>query len=175
VESLRDGHDRPCGDATHAWQGPVGEALTFSWARPETIGGLRLIFDSDLGRPKRMPCSYPRQANGVSVPEQMIRNYRVEAQDGDGRWQVVARETDNSQRLVRLPLGLTAKAIRLVPETTWGAKEARIFSVDVLREKPQRVGAVPDGEPWPAVVARTPAEDLRPPAKPAEPRGRHSA
>jgi hypothetical protein len=88
---------------------------------------------------------------------------------------VVARETDNSQRLVRLPLGLTAKAIRLVPETTWGAKEARIFSVDVLREKPQRVGAVPDGEPWPAVVARTPAEDLRPPAKPAEPRGRHSA
>jgi hypothetical protein len=40
---------------------------------------------------------------------------------------------------------------------------ARIFSIDVLREKPARIGAVPEGEPWPVVVARTPAEDLRKP------------
>jgi len=163
LDAVRDGHDRAKGKDSHAWEGPVGEGVTFSWKQPEQIGGLRLVFDSDLGRVKRMPCSYPRRANLVAPPPQLIRQYRVEAQDGDGRWQVVARETDNHQRLVRLPLGLTARALRVIPEATWGAEAARIFSIDVLREQPARLGAVPEGEPWPAIVALTPAEDLRKP------------
>jgi hypothetical protein len=36
-------------------------------------------------------------------------------------------------------------------------------TIDVLREQPARLGAVPGGEPWPAVVARTPSADLRKP------------
>jgi hypothetical protein len=160
LEAVRDGHDRAQGKVAHAWEGPLGEGPVFTWNQPEAIGGLRLVFDSDLGRMKRMPCSYPRRANLASLPLQLIRQYRVEAQDADGRWRVVARETENHQRLVRLPLGLTARALRVIPEATWGAEVARIFSIDVLREKPARIGAVPEGEPWPVVVARTPAENL---------------
>lgn len=160
IEAVRDGHDRAKGTIAHAWQGAPGEALTFSWSQPEAIGGLRLIFDSDLSRVKRMPCSYPRRAHPATLPPQLIRQFRVEAQDSAGTWQVVAQETDNHRRLVRLPLGLTAKALRIVPEATWGADVARIFSIDVLREKPARLGAVPEGEPWLTVVARTPAADL---------------
>lgn len=165
LELVRDGHDRPRGSSTHVWTGPVGEGIEFRWSRPEMIGGLRLVLDSDLSRRRRMPCSYPLRAKPVSVPPEMLRQYRVEAQGNDGRWQVVARETDNCQRLVRLPLGITAGALRVTPESTWGATEARIFSVDVLREKPARIGSVPEGEPWPVIVARTPQED---PCKPED-------
>jgi hypothetical protein len=163
LEALRDGHDRAQGEVAHAWEGALGEALTFAWTQPEAIGGLRLVFDSDLSKVKRMPCSYPRRADLATLPPQLIRRFRVEAQDSNGTWQVVAHETDNHQRLVRLPLGVTAQALRIVPEATWGADAARIFSVDILRDKPARLGAVPEGEPWPAVVARTSTEDLRKP------------
>jgi hypothetical protein len=163
VEAVRDGHDRAQGEVAHAWQGALGEALTFSWNQPEAIGGLRLIFDSDLSRIKRMPCSYPRRADLATLPPLLIRQFRVEAQDATGAWQVVAHETDNHLRLVRLPLGVTAKALRIVPEATWGADAARIFSIDVLCEQPAPIGNVPEGERWAEVVARTPAADLRKP------------
>jgi hypothetical protein len=163
LEHLRDGHDRPRDDVTHAWQGELGSAITFRWARTEAIGGLRLVFDSDLSLHKRMPCSYPLKANRVGVPATMIRKYRVEAQGRDGRWRVVCREQDNYQRLVRVPLGVNAKALRVVPEETWGASEARIFSIDVVRRKPTPIGIIVPGKPWPEVVAQVPAKDLRPP------------
>ena len=63
---------------------------------------------------------------------------------------------------MRLPLGVRARALRVIPEATWGAEAARIFSIDVLREVPVRIGSVPEGERWAQVVARTPEIDLRP-------------
>jgi len=161
-DALRDGHDRALGKISHAWEGPAGEGITFTWPQAEEIGGLRLVFDSDLSRVKRMPCSYPRRADLVAPPPQLIRNYRVEAQEPDGKWRMVAHETDNHQRLVRLPLGVRTRALRVIPEATWGADAARIFSIDVLRERPLRIGAVPEGERWTDVVARTPGIDLLP-------------
>lgn len=161
-DALRDGHDRALGKITHAWEGPVGEGITFSWPQDHEIGGLRLVFDSDLNRVKRMPCSYPRRADLVGPPPQLIRNYRVEAQASDGTWRAVAHETDNHQRLVRLPLGVRTRSLRIIPEETWGAEAARIFSIDVLQEVPVRIGCVPEGERWTQVVARTPEIDLRP-------------
>lgn len=161
-EALRDGHDRALGKVAHAWEGPVGEGITFTWPQAEEIGGLRLVFDSDLSRVKRMPCSYPRRADLVAPPPQLIRNYRVDALDSDGTWLAVAHETDNHQRLVRLPLGVRTRALRVIPEATWGAEAARIFSIDVLREQPVRIGSVPEGERWAEAVARTPEIDLLP-------------
>jgi len=162
-DALRDGHDRALGKVAHAWEGPAGEGITFTWPQAEEIGGLRLVFDSDLSRVKRMPCSYPRRTDLVGPPPQLVRHYRVDAQDADGTWRAIAHETDNHQRLVRLPLGVRTRALRVIPEATWGADAARIFSIDVLRERPPHIGAVPEGEPWPAVVARTPEKDLRKP------------
>jgi len=158
AEQLRDGHDRQ-----HVWQAEPGAMITFRWPQAEKIGGLRLVFDSDLSLMKRMPCSFPLKARRAGVPATMIRRYRVDAQQADGRWRTVHRETNNYQRLVRLPLGVAAKALRVVPEETWGAPDARIFSIDVLRRRPAPIGIVPPGKPWPAVVAQVPAADLRPP------------
>ena len=57
---------------------------------------------------------------------------------------------------------MRARALRVIPEATWGAEAARIFSIDVLREQPVRIGSVPEGERWAEVVARTPEIDLLP-------------
>ena len=108
----------------------------------------------------------------------------MEAQGQDGTWKAIYREENNYQRLVRLPLGVEAKALRVIPEEIWGAAgsvsesatkdaakrgveaervtEMRVFSVDVLAAKPESIG-VEEGEPWLEVVARVPAKDLAPP------------
>ena len=40
-----------------------------------------------------------------------------------GNWTTVAEVLDNHQRLVKLDLDVTTSAIRLIPETTWGAEK----------------------------------------------------
>jgi hypothetical protein len=163
VDKLRDGHDRPQAGDAHAWTGKCGQSIELTWERAANLGGLRLVLDSNLNHMKRMPCSFPLKGNRCEVPASMLRTFRVEAQSASGEWSVIHREENNYQRLLRLPLQATAKAIRLVPEQTWGAAELRIFSLDVLERSPQRVGVAPEGEPWPQAVARIPAQDLRPP------------
>ena len=44
---------------------------------------------------------------------------------------MAARVAQNHQRLVRVPLAGRARAVRLVPEATWGAPEAHVFAFDV--------------------------------------------
>ena len=157
VAKLRDGHDRPREGDAHAWEGRLGDAVTMQWGEAVGIGGLRIVFDSDLNQHKRMPCSVPLKGNRCAVPASMVRSFRVEAQQEDGSWQVVHQEDENYQRLVRLPLDVKARAIRVIPEQTWGDQSARIFSLDVLETRPQRIGEVAAGERWADVVARTPA------------------
>jgi hypothetical protein len=163
VEHLRDGYDRPCEKRAHAWHAKAGEAATFEWSQEVAIGGLRLVFDSDLNQPKRMPCSVPLQGNRCGVPAGMVKSFRVETLHADGTWATVYREPGNYQRLVRVPLGVKAAALRLVPEETWGAAEARIFSVDVLAGVPAVVGKVGEGPAWPEVVTRVNKQDLAEP------------
>jgi hypothetical protein len=162
--ALRDGHDRTIGEVAHAWTGALESAIELSWDAPVQVGGLRLVFDSNLNHNKRMPCSYPLKKNHQGVPECMVREYRVEALR-DGRWEVIAREENNYQRLVRLPLNVKTAGLRIVPEETWGGEveEARIFSVDVLQGVPEPIGAVPEGMAWPERVKQIPPADLAEP------------
>ena len=137
-----------------------------TWHEPVMVGGLRLVFDSDLNQHKRMPCCVPLKGNRGGVPASMVRQYRVQMRQADGSWKTIAREENNYQRLVRLPLDVRTSAVRIVPEATWaaqGERQARIFSIDVLADVPQPLGAVEDGPAWPDVVARVPARDLAAP------------
>jgi hypothetical protein len=122
-----------------------------------------VVFDSDLNQHKRMPCSVPLKGNGSGVPASMVRQYRVEARNSDGTWTTVFRDEQNYQRLVRVPLNVRTSAIRLVPEQTWGASEARIFSVDLLEQVPTPVSHVAEGKPWLERVAQIPPKDLAEP------------
>lgn len=163
VEKLRDGHDRSDGTDTHAWDAHPGDAVTFAWKGSTHIGGLRLVFDSDLNNDKRMPCSIPLKANRCGVPASMVRTFRVDVQNAEGIWRTVYRQECNYQRLVRVPLDVDASGVRIVPEETWGNPTARVFSIDVLEQTPASIGEVADGETWSAVVAKIAKSDLAEP------------
>jgi hypothetical protein len=131
-EPLRNGLDRPIGGEDNGWAVAPGGWVEYHWEQSQPLTLARIVFDSDLNRTlKNMPCSFPLHAPLRSTPATMTRAFRLEALDTDGQWRVVAHVEDNHQRLVRLPLEVTTRAIRLVPETTWGAERAHLYAFDV--------------------------------------------
>jgi hypothetical protein len=139
-EPLRNGHDRPIGREGNGWTGPPGTSVEYSWESSRRLSEMRFVFDSDLERDSRqddpnphrnMRCCYRLYDRHFTVPAGLIRAFRIEAQQADGEWRTVAREENNCQRLVRIRLPLETRAVRFVPEATWGAPEAHVFSWDV--------------------------------------------
>ncbi len=137
-EPLRNGVDRPADGQDNAWVAAPGAAVTYELAAAGELREARLVFDSDLNRSKGhgcgsagMRCRYPLEFEENQPPQTLVRAFRVEVRDAAGKWSVVHREDENHQRLVRVPLNRSATAVRLVPETTWGAAQVRVFAFDV--------------------------------------------
>jgi len=160
---LLDGMERDRKDESHAWSGPLGAEVVYRWKQPVEIGAVRLVFDSNLNNEKRMPVVYPQRGDVNRVPGSLLRAFRIEAQDETGVWRTVRRVEENYQRLVVVPLGVRAVALRLIPEATWGGKEARIFAFEPLALYAPRIPDVPDGEAFTAARARVNPADLAPP------------
>lgn len=131
-EPLRNGYDRPSDEEENDWKGPLGSWIEYAFDRPTALREMRIIFDSDLNRGRRnMAASYPLNAEPRPTPKTIVKSFRVEALDSAGVWQTVATESNNYQRLVRVPLAVETTAIRLIPESTWGSDAARLFALDV--------------------------------------------
>ncbi len=131
-EPLRNGVDRPREGRDNGWTGSVGASVTYAFASPAPLRQARLILDSDLNRQtKNMPCSFLLNVENRTAPATLVKDFRLEAQAPSGEWSEVARVTDNTQRLVRVPLDVTARAIRFVPESTRGSEKAHVFAFDV--------------------------------------------
>ncbi|MFC1716841.1 FAD-dependent oxidoreductase [Candidatus Poribacteria bacterium] len=128
-EPLRNGIERPVDDADNGWSGSMDSWVQYTFDSREHIGGFRFVFDSDLNRKRlNMPSSYPMNAEPAAVPETLVRAFRVEALDENGDWNVIVREENNYQRLVRTKIGIQTKAVRFIPESTWGADRAHLFA-----------------------------------------------
>lgn len=139
-EPLRNGHDRPIGQDENAWVAPVGTAVEYEWNGTRPVHEARLTFDSDLDRKFRagdrdrganMRCCYQLHDPYLRVPPSLVRNFRIEARNAAGEWTVAAHVENNRRRLVRIHLSTEASAIRVVPESTWGADRVRLFAFDV--------------------------------------------
>jgi hypothetical protein len=148
---LVNGVDRPFGGPDNGWTAEPGGWVELSFDRTERVKTLRAVFDSDLNRCIRsarntlvlkdedpagsfrpeMRCYFPRDMEPLDVPDTLVRSFRIEVPDGDGGWKTVRRIGDNCRRLVRVALGVDTAAVRLVPESTWGAPSARMFACDV--------------------------------------------
>ena len=130
-EPLRNGLDRPIGDEDNGWRGEIGSWVEYAFAAPRKIYELRFIFDSDLNRKVfNMPCNFPIHAEPYQVPGSLVRTFRIEVEN-DGQWQTLLRVENNYQRLVKLAVDLETKAIRFVPEATWGAEDVHVYSWDL--------------------------------------------
>jgi hypothetical protein len=138
-EPLRNGVDRPVGDADNGWKSPTGAPVTYRLAAETELHEARLVFDSDLDRVDPMTGSralnmrhrYPLHAPLRGVPATLVKAFRIETQRADGSWQVSAQVASNYQRLVRVPLAVRASGVRLVPLETWGAPMAHLFAFEV--------------------------------------------
>lgn len=177
IERLRDGCERDRPDAPHAWEGAPGTPLEYQWDSPVHIGGVRFVFDSNLNNDKRMPCAYPVKGDRCAVPGSLVRAFRIDVQDEAGHWTTAYRETNNYQRLVRVPIAARARALRFVPEATWGDDKARVFSFEAVERHEAKIPVIPEGPTISEVRAARDPADLAPPAKniPVPEPPRHSA
>jgi len=136
AEPLRNGIDRPVGDDDNGWTGAIGDWIAYEFSQETPITGIRITADSQrnqFGHPHamNMPYVYPLDLPDATVPDTLLKAFRIEARGADGRWQTVHREENNYQRLIRVPLNVRATGIRLVPEATWGAQAVRLFAFEV--------------------------------------------
>ena len=137
-EPLRNGVDRPVGDADNGWRAPLGAAVTYSFDAPARIASARIVFDSDLNRRdtienpenRNLRFRQPLNAPPWGLAASLVKDFRIEV-ERDGKWETAARVRGNTQRLVRVPLDASARAVRLICESTWGAEEAHLFAFDV--------------------------------------------
>ena len=131
-QPLRNGIDRSTAQSMNNWSGRPGAWVEYRFATPQRLRRLRFVFDSDLNRTDtNMLCKYPRNMPRVSVPPTIIRGYRVDLLNPDGQWDTAIHEQNNRQRLVRHDVDATAKAVRFVPESTWGSDRMTLFAWDV--------------------------------------------
>ena len=149
VELLRNGIDRNIQGEIQYFAATPGSYIEYHFDKPEKVNEIRIVFDSDLthhhwplldGRIptqntgiKRMACHYPENGYVNEMPEELVKEYAVEIQTGgpNSPWKELVYEEDNFKRLVRIPVGQKVTAIRLIPEVTWGAEKARIYSFDM--------------------------------------------
>jgi len=134
-EPLRSGVDRALGDVPHSWAAAPGGSVTLRFGADVPLNEARLVFDSNLNRgSKNMRHLYARDDAPWCVPTTMTRTFRLEAEDGAGRWRTLHTVSDNYQRMIRIPLEGSARAVRFTLLETWGDDQARLFAFDVQKK-----------------------------------------
>jgi hypothetical protein len=137
---LRNGLDRPIGDDDNGFACPLGGFVEYALERPVRLASVRLVLDSDLSDEfaGRQPSYYSLAADQgkaprvTPTPASMTKAFRIEAMGEGGNWETVADVASNHQRLVRVPVGRAARAVRYVPRETYGAPESHLFAFDLF-------------------------------------------
>lgn len=139
VSALIDGIERPVNGEDHVDACRPGGELVVTLPEPCNVRSLRLITDSDLNREtfpegveqsrKEFPmkCNIRLDRASLTVPNTILREFDVYADD-----QLIFSEKNNYQRLIRIPLGLTAREICLVLKSTWGKEEIRFYALELM-------------------------------------------
>ncbi len=128
--ALRDGVNRPVGDDEHAWCYRVGDTLEMHLPAVTEVTRLCLVADSALDQRIQMSFWNDASKSRATPPESLLADARVEVMM-DGKWSPAAAVRGNYQRLVRIPIGRRARAIRLTIEKNWGAEQSRLFAAYV--------------------------------------------
>lgn len=131
-EHLRNGLDRPIGNQDNGWRGAIGDWVMYAFDEPAHVQQLRFVFDSDLNRPEHNShANYRLHIEPVTVPETMVKAFRVEYLIAEGIWEMLVHVDNNYQRLVKLAVDVVTRALRFIPEATWGAEDVHVFAWDV--------------------------------------------
>ena len=137
-ETLFNGIERPrTAPGENGITMAVGDALTFTFAKAESLGTLRLRFDPDYSREsisvnKKMRVFAQKLHTGkdfqpVRVAATIVKAFTVLA---DGK--EVYRTEDNYLSALQIPLNVTAKELSIRWDATNGAPEVTLFGVDLI-------------------------------------------
>ena len=123
--ALTNGYDR---GVENAWVCRAGDSVEIPFTRPVQLSQIRIVFDSDLDDPKRMPHIWPLGEHRRGLPGCLVKSYTLSALTG-GAWVELASVGDNHRRLAVHPVDCAAEALRLTVHASHGAEEFRVFSV----------------------------------------------
>lgn len=98
---------------------------------PVRISGARIVFDTNLRRPRRMPKVEGVIAPGWKMPAMLAKSW-IETRK-EGRWTLAYEGKENFRRLCRVSFApVEADALRLVVTETWGGEKAHVFGLDAF-------------------------------------------
>lgn len=127
AEIVRNGMDRR---EENCWIGKAGDTIEYRLERDTEITEITLVFDSDLNRGyHNMPCNYPLHETKYRLPNTLIKEYILEGRDNNGATYRL-HITDNHQRMVKHQVQWDVKELRLIPISTHGIEQFRVFRFD---------------------------------------------
>ena len=77
-----------------------------------------------------MPCNFKKDRPKSLVPETLIKSYRIVGTNSEGK-QNVLEVNDSHQRFVTHLVDWKIKKLELIPISTYGSKEFRVFRFEV--------------------------------------------
>lgn len=138
---LRNGIDRPLGEVANSWGGAPGSWVQYDLGECRLLKRVRIVFDSDLNRHGKGACAKHAEKNILSnfplhqpartPPAALVKAFRLECSVDGQQWECLACAADSHQRLVKIPLSVSARHVRLVLEAAWGGGECRLFAFEV--------------------------------------------
>jgi hypothetical protein len=140
AEVLRNGHDRPIGEADNGLLLAPGAYAEYTFEIAHYVSRVRLVFDSDLNRETQhegsiykrpMYATYYLDTQATFVPRTLVRSFNIVVVLADGTKKIIG-VTDNHQRLVYVNIGMEALSVRFEPVSTWGNKGSHVFAFEVL-------------------------------------------
>jgi hypothetical protein len=131
AEALRDGIDRRLGEEDHWWKAVPGDWVEYRFEKPMAVGRVRIVCDTELHKPRVLPCSVPLRRKAAGMPTGAPKDLRISGQLADGTWTEITRVAGNHQRLIVVPVEGSWLAIRLTMDATWGNGESAFFAFDV--------------------------------------------
>lgn len=115
----------------NCWIGKKGDTIEYRFDGEREIHEIRLVFDNDMNRKyHNMPCNYPLVQTKFKLPRTLIREYRLEGIDAQGK-EFSIHVKDNHQRFVKHGVDWRVERLRFVPLTTHGCEELRLFDFEI--------------------------------------------
>ncbi len=108
-EMLRNGIDRELDGQSNRWTCRVGDTAEYDFGKTVSLHEIRLVFDSDLKRPKlNVAANYWLQGQVFSPPSTLVSAFEILA---DGK--AVYHTENNYQRLVKIPVETQTRKLTL--------------------------------------------------------------
>lgn len=131
-DTLRNGNDR-CFNGEKAFYIPNGKPIKYVFDKPTEIGGVKVVFDSDLTRSTfdmdevekhhSMRCNILDDSPLMSMPKTLAKEFDIVATLPSGETVALSKERNNLKRNVLIGVDMPVKEVALTVYANWGKTE----------------------------------------------------